>query len=104
MDVYIKDNKDVVYDIEMQTTDTGELPKRSRYYKGMIDLQLIDIGESYKKLNKSFVICLKDIFGKGRHIYTFENIRKEDKTLSLEDGTTKIFLNADSRWMMSAKN
>lgn len=65
----------------------------------VMDLQLIDKGKSYKKLNKSFVIfiCLKDIFGKGRHIYTFENICKEDNTLSLEDGATKIFLNADSQ-------
>ena len=99
LDVYVKDDKDTVYDIEMQTVDTGELPKRSRYYQGMMDLQLIDRGETYKKLNRSFVIfiCLKDIFGKGRHIYTFENICKEDKTLHLEDGTAKIFLNADSQ-------
>lgn len=71
LDVYVKDEKDTVYDIEMQTTDTKELPKRSRYYQSMIDLQLIDKGESYKKLNKSYVIfiCLRDIFHKGRHIY-----------------------------------
>ena len=30
----------------------------------------------------------------GRHIYTFENICREDKDIFLEDGTTKIFLNA----------
>lgn len=50
LDVYVGDNKEVVYDIEMQTTDTGELPKRSLYYQGMMDLQFIDKGESYKKL------------------------------------------------------
>ena len=30
----------------------------------------------------------------GRHIYTFENICKEDKSVLLKDETTKIFLNA----------
>ncbi len=30
----------------------------------------------------------------GRHIYTFENICREDKDIFLQDGTTKIFLNA----------
>ena len=30
----------------------------------------------------------------GRHIYTFENICREDTDIFLEDGTTKIFLNA----------
>ncbi len=98
LDVYVKDGKGSVYDIEMQVTDTGELPKRSRYYQSMIDLQMVDAGQSYRKLNRSYVIfiCPFDAFGKGRHIYTFENICKEDNTISLGDGAVKIFLNADS--------
>lgn len=96
LDVYVKDDKDTVYDIEMQVADTRELPKRSRYYQGMIDLQLIDKGQTYKKLNQSYIIfiCPFDLFGKGRHVYTFENVCKEDTSVSLHDGTTKIFLNA----------
>lgn len=65
LDVYVKDNKNTVYDIEMQVSNTKELPKRSRYYQSMIDLQLIDKGEFYKKLNRSYIIfiCLFDTFG-----------------------------------------
>jgi predicted transposase/invertase (TIGR01784 family) len=37
-----------------------------------------------------------DVFGKGRHIYTFENICLQDSTLSLGDETTKVFLNPHS--------
>ena len=83
----------------MQAVNTKELPRRSRYYQCIIDLQLLDKGQPYRKLNKSFVIfiCLSDVFDRGRHIYTFENVCKEDITLSLEDGTTKIFLNADGK-------
>ena len=46
-------------------------------------------------LNKSYVIfiCTEDIFGKGRHIYTFENLCIQDISLHLEDETTKVFLN-----------
>lgn len=82
----------------MQTVNTGELPKRSRYYQGMIDLQLIDAGQSYKKLNHSYVIfiCLADIFGLGLHKYTFENICLENTSLKLKDGAVKIFLNTES--------
>ena len=67
LDLYIKDNKNVVYNIEMQASDTKELPKRSRYYQSMLDLQLIDKGEAYQNLNHSFVIfiCLEDLFNKG---------------------------------------
>ncbi len=82
----------------MQVVDTKELPKRSRYYQSMIDLQLIDKGEYYKKLKPSYIIfiCPFDLFDKGRHIYTFENICKEDNSVFLKDGAVKIFLNADS--------
>ena len=95
LDVYIKDEKGTVYDIEMQMTDTKELPKRTRYYQSLIDLQLIDKGQVYKKLKPSYIIfiCPFDVFDRGRHIYTFENTCREDQSLLLEDGTTKIFLN-----------
>ena len=97
LDVYVKDSQNTVYNIEMQTVNTKILPQRSRYYQSMIDLQLIDSGEDYELLNKSYVIfiCLHDIFGKGRHQYTFKNLCTEDTSLALEDGTTKIFLNAN---------
>lgn len=96
LDIYVRDEKEAVYNIEMQAITTKELPKRSRYYSSMIDLQLIDKGQAYSKLNRSYVIfiCLDDIFGRGRHCYTFNNICREDKDLELGDGTTKLFLNA----------
>ena len=96
LDVYVKDEKEVVYDIEMQVSHTRELPKRSRYYQSMIDLQLIDKGQFYDELKRSYVIfiCPFDLYGKGRHIYTFENICKEDGSISMGDEAVKIFLNA----------
>ena len=97
LDVYVRDDKQVVYDIEMQVSNTKELPKRSRYYQSVIDLQLIDKGRHYNELNRSYIIfiCLFDVFGRGRHIYTFENICKEDNSISMGDETTKIFLNTE---------
>ncbi len=96
LDVYVKDGKGTVYDIEMQATETGELPKRTRYYQSMLDLQMIDKGMFYKQLKPSYIIfiCPFDIYGAGRHIYTFENFCKEDKDIPLGDETAKIFLNA----------
>ena len=96
LDVFVNDSKGTVYDIEMQVVSSSELTKRIRYYQSLIDLQMIDKGEPYKKLKPSYIIfiCPFDQFGMGRHIYTFENICKEDKSVLLNDGTTKIFLNA----------
>lgn len=97
LDVYVEDDTKTVYDIEMQPTMKKNLPKRSRYYQGMIDLNLIERGANYKELKKSFVIfiCQSDPFDKGLHIYTFENRCRECTELLLGDETTKVFINAE---------
>lgn len=95
LDIYLEDDADVVYGVEVQTENTGELPKRSRYYQSVIDINLIEKGASYKVLKRSYVIfiCAFDLFGRGRHIYHFENLCREDTAIRLDDGTEKIFLN-----------
>lgn len=97
LDLYVKDNQDTVYNVEIQTVDTKELPKRSRYYQGMIDLNLIEKGEPYQKLNRSYVIfiCTFDPFGKGFYRYTFENLCREDTEISLKDEAVKLFFNTN---------
>ena len=66
-----------------------------RYYQGMIDLNILKKGEDYRGLKKSFVIfvCTFDLFGQGRHVYTFENRCVQDLELQLSDDTVKIILN-----------
>ncbi len=87
--------KGTVYNVEMQRGKKKELPKRSRYYQGSIDLDLISAGEPYSALRKTFVIfiCTFDPFLDSRHIYTFENVCRENPSLLLGDETTKLFLN-----------
>ena len=93
-DIYV-DDWETVYDCEMQTTSQKELPKRNRYYQGQIDMNLINRGESYRKLKRSFVIfiCTFDPFGKGSWVYRFENVCREFPELFLGDGAVKIFFN-----------
>ena len=95
LDVYLKDGKGTVYNVEIQTTNNKNLPKRIRYYAGMIDLNAIEKGADYNNLPKSFVIfiCTFDAFGKDRWKYTFQNVCMEDKKLLLNDGTVKVFFN-----------
>ncbi len=95
LDIYVEDGKETVYNIEMQTVGNRNLPKRARYYQGMIDLNILGKGENYKDLKRSFVIfvCTFDFFGEGRHIYTFENRCIQNLELGLGDDTTKIILN-----------
>lgn len=85
----------------MQTTIKKDLPKRSRYYQGMIDLNLIDKGAKYKELKRSYVIfiCTEDLFERGLPVYTFENRCKEVSDLLLGDETVKVFINAEGNTM-----
>ena len=48
-------------------------------------------------MQRSYIIfiCPFDAYEKGRHIYTFENICKEDNSISMGDEAVKIFLNAN---------
>lgn len=95
IDVYVKDENDTVYNIEMQRTDNKNLGKRMRYYQGNIDIDCIQKGQDYRELTKSYVIfiCTFDYFNEGRHKYTFENVCLEDSNIKLKDDAQKIILN-----------
>lgn len=95
LDIYVKDENNTVYNIEMQRSDNKNLGKRMRYYQGNIDIDCIQKGQDYRELTKSYVIfiCTFDYFNEGRHKYTFENVCLEDSNIKLKDDTQKIILN-----------
>ena len=67
------------------------------FHSSMIDLHELDKGEPYWKLKRSYVIfiCTFDLFGMGRHQYTFENRCREDHGILLGDETVRMFLNTE---------
>lgn len=96
LDIYVRDEKNTVYNIEMQVENKKDIPKRSRYYQGLLDVKTLPSGSTnYNCLNASYVIfiCQFDPFGYGKCSYTFEEKCLEELTLSLGDGAKKIFLN-----------
>ena len=100
LDLYVTDNTGRVHDIEMQCTNPldDELIRRTRYYQGMIDMDMISKGHNYVELNSTYIIfiCTFDLFGLGRPMYTFRNLCLEATNLELNDGTTKLFLNSNA--------
>ena len=70
LDIYVKDEKNTVYNVEMQRGNNRNLPK------------------SY-----IIFICTFDLFKAGRHKYTFETVCIEDNNIKLKDDTNKIILN-----------
>ena len=105
LDVYVKDNANSLYDIEMQVGKTGHLPKRSRYYHSMMDLDALEKGHLYSELGKSFVIfiCMFDPFGIGKTVYTFRSCCAEDKGIELGEDRTTVFVNAYGKSKSSSK-
>ena len=94
LDVYAKDADGLkVYNIEVQAADTKELPERSRYYQGVIDVDLLKSGQKYKDIKTSYIIfiCVDDIFKEGLAKYTFENLCAENPKIKLGDRAYKYF-------------
>ena len=96
LDVYVEDDLNTVYDIEMQVRHYPEitLGRRTRYYQSTIDFGALHAGVRYDKLKKSIIIfiCPFQLFAGNRHIYTFQSISREDTSILLDDGTVKVFL------------
>jgi predicted transposase/invertase (TIGR01784 family) len=95
LDVYVK-NSNRVFDIEIQNDFQIALPRRTRYYQSMIDMDDLLKGADYSELKESFIIfvCQFDPFKADLPCYTFKNLCLEDNDINLKDGTTKIIFNS----------
>ena len=94
LDVYVSE-PNRIFDIEIQTSLPPELPKRTRYYQSLMDVDNLLRGQNYAELKESYVIfiCTQDPFGKDLPVYTFRNVCGEDGTLFLNDKSYKVFYN-----------
>ena len=90
------------FNMEMQNdSKEDDLPKRSRFYQGMMDTPILKSGKrtKYRQLPSTAIIFItqEDIFKKDLAKYTFTEQCEEIQGLKLEDGTKKIFLNMSSK-------
>ena len=94
LDVYVSE-PNRVFDIEIQTSIPPELPKRTRYYQSLMDVDNLLRGQNYAELKEGYVIfiCLKDPFKKDLPVYTFRNVCSEDGDIFLDDKSYKVFYN-----------
>ena len=96
MDVYLRDEANTVYCVEMQTSGGVMLFKRIRYYQGMIDRHNLLKSEHYSKLPESFIImiCTKDLFQKGYALYKRKVIMENCEDVDYDDGSHVYLLNS----------
>ncbi len=95
LDVYLDDGK-TIFNVEMQTGNKTNLPKRVRYYGGRLDCDQLEKAQDYNKLRPTYVIfiCTFDPFRRDQYHYSFENRCAEVKELKLNDESYKLFFNA----------
>lgn len=93
LDVYLKDDKNRHFNVEMQVANT-KIFKRSRYYHSQIDMELLSTGINYEQLPESYVIfiCDFDPIGLGKYKYTRRQIIEEDRDYNYDDGSYTVFL------------
>lgn len=102
LDAWAVSDDERQFDMEMQNeADQDSLPKRSRFYQGLMDTPVLKSGKKtkYRNLPSTTIIFITqdDIFKRGLAKYTFTEKCEEIEDLKLDDGTTKIFLNMTSR-------
>lgn len=98
LDAWAKGKDSRLFDMEMQNDSKGDnIPKRSRFYQGLLDTPVLKSGKGtkYRHLPSSIIIFITqdDIWERDLARYTFTEQCEEIQGLHLEDGATKIFLN-----------
>lgn len=97
LDILAEDYDHNLYDLEVQTSDKGDLGWRMRYYASKIDQRYtLETGKTYRDLKnvKIIFLCTFDPESKGKVKYTYEEYEKEDKSDQLNDGLEKIIINS----------
>ena len=77
-----------------QNKNESNIGKRSRYYRGMMDIDQLLKGQDYSKLKKSVIIflCRFDPFNRNEPCYTFKYRCDENKKVDLKDSSVvKVF-------------
>ena len=104
LDVIVVDSNNNRYNLEMQVrnvigkeTKLPLLPKRARYYQSVMDMDMLQKGQTYDKLSPLVLVfvCAFDLFKEGRYVYTFKSRCLENLDLELANDVTTMFLNAN---------
>lgn len=95
LDIYLQDENNTRYNIEMQLARQDAIERRIRYYQGGIDRDFLDKGADYDELPESYVIfiCNFDYFGAGLACYERVSHIKGLDNMPYEDGSHAILLN-----------
>ena len=88
-----------IFDVEPDNKESkkSELPKRSRYYADLIDVQLLETSVDYDKLPELVTIFILsyDPFGANALVYEAGSVLKTHPDRPYDDGIRRIYLYVD---------
>ena len=96
IDIYAKDGKDKVYDIEVQRASAGADVHRARFHSSMIDTKMLKAGQEFNEIHDSYVIFItaNDVMGAGGSLYHIDRVIKETGAY-FGDGSHIIYVNGN---------
>ena len=94
LDCLCTDEKGLLYNIEVQNSSAGAIPKRARYHAALMDTHTLKKGEKFSKLPESYVIFItdKDVLGEGEQLYQIERVIRKSGNL-FRDGSHILYFN-----------
>ena len=94
LDCLCTDEKGLLYNIEVQNSSAGAIPKRARYHAALMDTHTLKKGEKFSKLPESYVIFItdKDVLGEGEQLYRIERVIRKSGSL-FQDGSHILYFN-----------
>ena len=94
LDCLCTDEKGLLYNIEVQNSSAGAIPKRARYHAALMDIHTLKKGEKFSKLPESYVIFItdKDVLGEGEQLYQIERVIRKSGNL-FKDGSHILYFN-----------
>jgi predicted transposase/invertase (TIGR01784 family) len=97
LDVYAADSGNRRFSVEMQTKNKYNIPKRSRYYHSVMDVDELLSGTDYNELRENYVIfiCTFNLFDEGLHQYNFASFCRQKPELYLGDSRETIILSTE---------
>ena len=93
LDALIEDEEHRLYDVEIQISDTMDIPLRMRYYQAMLDSSYLNKGEDYKSLPETYIIFITAFDPLGRNKNYYEVKQYIDNTEIYDNRTHQLFFN-----------
>lgn len=89
---------ETIYDVEIQRSDEGAIPRRARFNSSMIDSREVSKGTLFPDLPETYVIFITehDVWKRGKPLYTVRRTF-EDTEEVFDDGAHILYVNGECR-------